>query len=46
MLLKTLRMRFSKLHLLTQFYIHNVLYSQTKETEVTKYPFVHQVKKH
>lgn len=39
MLLKTLRMRFSKLHLLTQFYIHNVLYSQTRETKVTKYPF-------
>lgn len=46
MLLKTLRRRFSKLHLLTQFYVHNVLYSQTKETEVTKYPFVQWVRKH
>lgn len=43
MLLKTLR--FPKLHLLTQFYVHNVLYSQTKETEVTKYPFVQWVRK-
>lgn len=46
MLLKTLRIRFSKWHLLTQFYVHHVLYSQTKETEVTKYPFVQGVRKH
>lgn len=39
-------MRFSKLHLLTQFYVHNVLHSQTRETEVTKYHFVQWVRKH